>query len=87
MADIASMLGLQAPTMSTGSTEPRAIFTMANQQLGLGLDETLAKPDLARGIVEATGAKWLPEYESRGSTVTAAGLEAVALAVGALTEL
>ena len=67
--------------MSTGSTEPKGIFVAVNDYLGLGLREELSKPDMARGIVESAGHRWLPDYESRGSTVTAAGLEAVLTAV------
>ena len=54
---------------------------MVNNQLGLGLDPRGTKPQLARGIVEASGAVWLPTYESRGATVTRAGLAAVHRAV------
>ena len=65
--------------MSTGSTEPRAIFALVNDQLGLGLDNALGKPDLARAIVEASGEQvesrlrvaWRDRHEvgpSRGPT-------------------
>jgi hypothetical protein len=78
---IADLLGMQAPPMSTGSTEPRRIFVLVNDRLGLGLDPRLGKPELARGIVEASGALWHPDYESRGATVTKSGLEAVLEAI------
>jgi hypothetical protein len=78
---IAQLLGLEAPPMSTGSTEPRAIFVLINEQLGLGIDERLGKPELARAIVEASGETWHPDYESRGATVTKSGLIAVLVAV------
>lgn len=67
--------------MSTGSTEPRAIFDLVNDRLGLGLPKTLTKPEMAKGIVECTGNRWHPEFESRGATVTRSGLEAVRDAV------
>ena len=67
--------------MSTGSNEPRAIFDLVNERLGLGVDPALDKPQLARGIVEASGAAWHPDYESRGATVTKSGLLAVLEAV------
>lgn len=69
--------------MSTGSTEPREIFDLVNEALGLGLelDRPLTKPEMARGIVEAAGYPWLADYESRGGTVTRAGLTAVLEAV------
>ena len=72
--EIARLLAVEAPHMSTGSTEPRAIFALINDRLGLGLDPQLAKPELARGIVEASGAVWHPDYESRGATVTKSGV-------------
>lgn len=75
--EIADLLGVAAPTMSTGSTEPRAIFALANDHLGLGLDDTLGKPELARAIVESSGERWHPDFESRGATVTRSGLLAV----------
>jgi hypothetical protein len=78
---IADLLGIEAPRMSTGSSEPRSIFLDINNHLGLGLDTRSGKPGLARGIVESSGAAWHPDYESRGSTITKAGLIAVHCAV------
>lgn len=80
---LASLIGLrEAPKMSTGSTEPREIFVAINDELGLGLDAVEAtKPEMARGIVERAGMKWLPTHESRGGTVTRDGLLAVLAAV------
>lgn len=79
--EIAHEIGVAAPPMSTGSTEPRAIFQLVNDRLGLGLDDGLGKPELARGIVESSGAAWHPDFESRGATVTKHGLIAVLEAV------
>ncbi len=81
VAEVARLIGVEPPAMSTGSSEPRAIFLLVNDRLGLGLDERADKPGLARGIVEASGDRWLPTYESRGSTVTRDGLVAVLRAV------
>lgn len=81
VAGIAAKLGIAPPAMSTGSTEPKEILVAVNRQLGLGLDDRSSKPELARGIVESAGYKWAPDYESRGSTVTAPGLSAVLKAV------
>ena len=78
---LAHEIGVPPPPMSSGSTEPRIIFVLVNDRLGLGVDERLSKPDLARGIVEASGENWHPDYESRGATVTKAGLLAVLDAV------
>jgi hypothetical protein len=78
---IARLVGVPAPKMSTGSTEPREVFILVNDALGLGLPDRGTKPDLARGIVEAAGFLWEPDYESRGSTVTREGLVAVLKAV------
>lgn len=79
--DIAVRVGVEAPKMSTGSTEPRAIFEIVNDSLGLGIDGRHTKPDMARRIVEAAGLTWNADYESRGGTVTKSGLEAVLVAV------
>lgn len=79
--DIAIRLGVDAPKMSTGSTEPREIFEIVNHTLGLGIDASLTKPDMARQIVESAGMTWNAHYESAGGTVTKQGLEAVLRAV------
>lgn len=84
--ELARLIGVEPPPMSTGSTEPRTIFVLVNDRLGLGLSARLDKPSLARGIVEASGRPWLPTYESRGSTVTKEGLLAVMHAVEFFTE-
>ena len=81
VAAIATELGVGAPKMSTGSTEPKEIFLLANDVLGLGLSTGLTKPELARGIVEASGGVWTATCESRGGTVPAEGIERVLAAV------
>lgn len=77
VVEIAHAIGVPPPPMSTGSTEPRTIFELVNDRLGLGVDRRSGKPELARGIVEASGGTWHPDYESRGATVTKSGLLAV----------
>jgi len=79
--ELALLIGVDPPPMSTGSTEPKATFILINRQLGLGLDANLTKPELARAIVEASGARWAPDCESRGGTVTYEGLLRVRAAV------
>jgi len=81
VCEIARLLGVPAPHMSTGSKEPREIFDLVNGRLGLGIDPKSDKPGMARGIVEASGRRWAPDYESRGATVTKSGLLAVLEAV------
>lgn len=81
VTEIAELLGVEAPPMSTGSTEPRRIFELVNEQLGLGIELDLPKPEMAREIVERAGLVWSPECESRGSTVTLNGLQLVLDAV------
>lgn len=79
--EIAELLKVDPPHMSTGSTEPKAIFEMANDRIGLGIPDKVTKPEMARAIVEASGEVWAPNYESRGGTVTRQGLAAVRDAV------
>jgi hypothetical protein len=81
IAEIAQALGKEAPRMSTGSTEPRVIFDLVNEELALGLSPRLTKPQIAQAIVESTGEVWAPDFESRGGTVTLKGLQAVREAV------
>jgi hypothetical protein len=71
---ISNLIGVDAPEMSTGSTEPKKIFELINAQLGLGIEPDRAKPEFAREIVERAGLVWSPDCESRGSTVTLEGL-------------
>jgi hypothetical protein len=78
---IAAELGVETPRMSTGSTEPKEIFLLVNDVLGLGLSSRLTKPELARAIVEASGEVWTATCESRGGTVTAEGIHKVLQAV------
>ena len=78
---VAVLLEVSPPVLSTGSTEPKSIFIAINDQLGLGLKASLSKAAMGRGIVEASGARWLPDFESRGGTVTRKGLQAVLEAV------
>jgi hypothetical protein len=78
---IAARLGIDAPRMSTGSTEPKEIFVLISDVLGLQIDSKLDKPGMAKAIVESAGYPWLPEFESRGSTITRKGLLAVQHAV------
>jgi hypothetical protein len=81
VAAIASELGVETPRMSTGSTEPKTIFLLINESLGLGLSGALTKPELARALVESAGNIWTATCESRGGTVTAEGLQRVLDAV------
>jgi hypothetical protein len=76
-AEIAVLLGIEDPGLSTGSKERKELFLAANELLALGLSTGSSKPELARAIVEAGGLAWQPNFESRGSTVTRRGLCAV----------
>lgn len=81
VAEIARLVGADTPPMSTGSTEPKKIFVLVNERLGLGVDPSAHKVATAKGIVEASGATWQPDFDSRGATVTRKGLIAVLDAV------
>lgn len=79
-ADIAEILALDAPELGPGSTLPADFF----QAVGAAVDvdtSGLNGAQAARAIVEAKGRTWKPEFESQGSTVTVAGLEALRDAV------
>jgi hypothetical protein len=81
VAEVADVLGVAPPKMSTGSTEPKELFILINDALGLGIPTRTTKPEMARAIVEASGERWGASCESRGGTVTAEGLVAVREAV------
>ena len=83
VAEICALIGLrQALPMSTGSTAPREVFVEIDEAFGLGItSRAKTKPELASAIVNAAGYAWLPQFESRGSTITRDGLLAVLDAV------
>ena len=85
IADISSMLGVSAPKVSTGSTEPKELFILVNDLLGLAIPTNLQKPDMAQQIVELSGGTWTANCESSGGTVTNLGLEKVRDAVSFFT--
>jgi len=78
---IATTLGFEPPPMSSGSTESKRLFVLVNETLGLGINNQLSKPEMARCIVEAAGFTWSPICESAGSTVTREGLNRVLVAI------
>ena len=77
VAEIAALISVEDPGMSTGSTERKSLLSSANRMLGLGAPAGSTKPQLARHVVECAGFTWRANFESRGSTVTRAGLRAV----------
>lgn len=78
---ITSKLGLPDVVFSTGSSEPKELFLLVADSLGIDISGVSTKPEVARKIVESSGDIWLPHYESTGSTVTMDGLQAVFSAV------
>lgn len=75
--EITDLLRVEKVHFSTGSTEPKELFLLIVEALGLGIDPILPKPVMARRIVESAGLAWLPDHESTGGTVTLKGLEVV----------
>lgn len=82
--EIASLVGVSPPSMSSGSTEPRRLFELVNDSLGLGL-AARTKQGMAREIIELSGGSWLSAYGSSGATVTRDGLLAVLAAIQIIT--
>lgn len=78
---ITDLIGISEVRFSTGSTEPKELFTGIVDALGLGVDISLPKQKIAKAIVESCGELWLPDYESTGGTITLQGLVAVKQAV------
>jgi len=83
--EISLMLGMPSLKVSTGSTEPKELFILINDLLGLAIPSNLQKPDMAQQIVELSGGMWSAECESAGGTVTHLGLERVRDAVSFFT--
>lgn len=84
--ELAVVLGILPPQMSTGSTEPKAILIATNELLGLGLNPRLSKPKLAEAICWSAGIDWDTSCWSSGSTVTMEGLRRVGRAICLLTD-
>ena len=84
--EIADRLGVPAPPMSSGSTEPRRIFEIVVEELGLAIEmDDYTKPDLAHAVCDAADLEWsVVTCESTGGTVTRTGLRLVLEAVDTL---
>ncbi len=74
VVDIAWLLGASAPPSANGAREPKQILVIVNDRLGLGFDNSLSKPELARSIVQSAGLTWTPDCWSRPQTLTRTGL-------------
>lgn len=78
---IADLLGVPMPPMANGSREPKKILELVNDQLSLGFENRLSKPELAEAITKAAGLTWTPDCWSRPQTLTRVGLLRVEEAV------
>jgi hypothetical protein len=78
---ICNQLGVKTPGFSIGSTEPKELFTLICDSIGLAPSASATKPQMAAFIVESAGEQWFPSFESAGGTVTREGLLAVEKAV------
>ena len=83
--EISELLGVPPFKVSTGSTEPKDLFIVISDFLGLAISNKLQKPEMARQIVELSGGNWNSDCESTGGTVTHLGLEKVRDAVSFFT--
>lgn len=86
IVEISVLLEIPPMKVSTGSTEPKELFVVISEVLGLGISSKLTKPEMARQIVEFAGEFWSTECESSGGTVTHLGLEKVRDAVSFFTK-
>lgn len=81
--ELYALLGSPAPQVSTGSTEPKQVFTDTILKLALPISHALSKPELGKAIATAAGILWTSDCDSTaspsggGSTVTAVGLQRV----------
>lgn len=78
MDAISNHLNIPQFQCSTGSTEPKDFLLAITEQMGImNLTSGLDKIDLAKLIVESSGRKWLPSYDSSGGTITKEGMIAI----------
>jgi hypothetical protein len=84
--EICLHLGIPSYIISTGSTEPKDFLLAVADQLGItGLSLGMDKQELGKLIVEARGELWLPDFDSKGGTITKEGLMAIKSSVFKLT--
>ena len=74
---ITEKLRMPKVQFSSGSTEPKELLLHIAEAIGLPVCDDQTKPEIARMIVESSGAKWHPTYESSGSTITKEGMYAL----------
>ena len=78
MDAISNHLKIPRYQCSTGSTEPKEFLLAITEQMGItNLTLGLDKIGLAKLIVESSGKKWLPSYDSSGGTITKEGMVAI----------
>lgn len=82
---IAAAAGVPPPPISSGSTEPKRLFELVSEALGLDFSPRLIKTELAGAICEVAGIAWDRTCWSTGGTVTIDGLRRVYSAVLELT--
>lgn len=84
--EICKHLGIPSFYISTGSTEPKDFLLAVVDQLGIGgLSSGMDKQEIGKLLVEASGALWLPDFDSTGGTITKEGLLAIRESVLKLT--
>ena len=63
--------------LGPGSKERKSVVMNLAHGLGLGVDESRTKQEIAEVIAKFLGQEWLSEYESVGQTLTLKGLNAL----------
>jgi len=61
-------------TLGPGSKERKSVVLNLAHGLGLEIDGTNTKQEIAEAIANSFGQEWLAEYESVGQTLTLKGL-------------
>lgn len=85
--EVIRIVGGSQVHVSRGSTEPKHLFILVAQWMGLDIDPHLSKPNMGRAITQAAGINWDSSCDSTqspsggGSTVTLEGLTRVLRAV------
>lgn len=74
VARIAALTHAEPQTLGPGSKERKSVMINLARDLGLSVDEQLAKPDLGAALAERLGVGWDATCWSTGSTVTLDGL-------------
>ena len=71
---LSALTGAPPETLGPGSKERKSLLVNCSRRLGLDVDESATKPELAESIARQLGMEWSADCWSAGQTITLTGL-------------